>query len=128
MSLDRAAFVELMDDVVDVWNRGDSRRALARFADDTHYVEPPDEQRYVGRDELWSFFGADDPPPMSLAWNHVIFDEDRQIGAAECTYTGAHTYHGIAPLRIEDDLIADRREYQYASELDREAFSAGNRF
>jgi hypothetical protein len=41
---------------------------------------------------------------------------------------GTRTYHGITPVRLKDDRIADWREYQYPSEMDWEAFSAGNRF
>ncbi|MFN8233982.1 MAG: nuclear transport factor 2 family protein [Actinomycetota bacterium] len=129
MTLDRAAFVAMMDDVADAWMRGDTDRALARFSDDARYVEPPDVQRYVGRDELRVYFGGDDPPPMSLAWHHLVFDEVEQVGAAEYTYRGqGSTSNGVALIRIEDDLIADWREYQARSELDWETFSAGNRF
>ncbi len=129
MTLDRAAFVALMDDVADAWNRGDSRRALERFTEDARYVEPPDVQRYVGHDELWTYFGGDDPPPMSLTWHHLVFDEADQLGAAEYTYAGeGSTYHGIALVRIEGDRIADWREYQVRSDLDWERFAAGNRF
>lgn len=129
MTLDRAAFVAMMDDVADAWMRGDTDRALARFSDDARYVEPPDVQRYVGRDELRVYFGGDDPPPMSLTWHHLVFDDVEQVGAAEYTYRGqGSTFHGVALIRIEDDLIADWREYQARSELDWETFSAGNRF
>ena len=129
MTLDRAAFVALMDDVADAWVQGNTLRALARFADDAHYVEPPDVQRYVGREELRAYFGGDDPPPMSLTWHHLVFDEGEQLGAAEYTYRGqGSTYHGIALVRIEEDRIADWREYQVRSDLDWERFSAGNRF
>lgn len=129
MTLDRAAFVALMDDVADAWIRGDTDRALARFTDDARYVEPPDVQRYAGRDELRAYFGGVDPPPMALTWHHLIFDEAEQIGAAEYSYAGeASTYHGVALVRIEDGRIADWREYQVRSDLDWERFSAGNRF
>jgi hypothetical protein len=40
---------------------------------------------------------------------------------------GTRTSHGITLVRLKDDRIADWREYQYPSELDWEAFSAGNR-
>jgi hypothetical protein len=126
--MDRPGFVSLMDALADAWNSGDSRTALDLFTDDAHYVEPPDEQRYEGREELLEFFGADDPPPMSLVWHHVVFDPELQIGVAEYTYRGEGTYHGIALVRLEGDRIADWREYQYPSDLDWEAFSAGNRF
>jgi hypothetical protein len=71
---------------------------------------------------------ADDPPPMSLAWHHIVFDSEQQLGAAEYTYRAARTYHGITLVRLESDRIADSRENQYPSDLDWEAFSAGNRF
>jgi hypothetical protein len=122
VTLDRAAFVALMDDLADAWMRGDTERALARFTDDARYVEPPDVQRYVGRDELRTYFGGDDPPSMSLAWHHLVFDDAEQVGAAEYTYVGDSTYHGIALVRLEGDRIADR------SDLDWARFAAGNRF
>ena len=118
----------MMGTLADAWNAGDSRTALALFAEDARYVEPPDEQRYEGHEELFEFFGRDDPPPMSLLWHHVVFDPEQQIGAAEYTYRGTRTYHGITLVRLKHDRIADWREYQYPSELDWEAFSAGNRF
>ena len=43
-------------------------------------MEPPDEQRYEGRDELFEFFGGDDPPPMDLAWQHLVVDGDTGVG------------------------------------------------
>ena len=128
MPVDREGFVELMEAIADAWVRGDARAALARFTDDARYIEPPNEQRYEGRDELFVFFGGDDPPAMSLAWHHLVFDPELQIGACEYTYTGTSTYHGVALVRLEGDRIADWREYQYRSELPWETFSAGNRF
>jgi hypothetical protein len=126
--VDRDGFTTMMTGLADAWNTGDSRAALDLFAEDAHYVEPPDEQHYEGRTQLFEFFGKDDPPPMSLAWHHLVFDPEQQIGAAEYTYRGTRTYHGITLVRLEDDLIADWREYQYPSDLEWEAFSAGNRF
>jgi len=46
--VDHDAFVRLMQTIADGWNTGDTERALASFADDAVYVEPPDEQRYRG--------------------------------------------------------------------------------
>jgi hypothetical protein len=126
--LNREGFASLLVTLADAWNMGDSRTALDLFTDDAHYVEPPDEQRYEGREQLLEFFGADEPPPMSLMWHHIVFDPEQQIGAAEYTYRGTRTYHGITLVRLESDRIADWREYQYPSDLDWEAFSAGNRF
>ena len=126
--MDREGFASLMGTLADAWNAGDSLTALDLFTDDARYVEPPAEQLYEGREQLFEFFGADDPPPMSLVWHHIVFDAEQQIGAAEYTYAGSRTYHGIALVRLENGKIADWREYQYPSEMDWEAFSAGNRF
>jgi hypothetical protein len=128
VTLDRAAFVALMDDLADAWIQGDTPRALARFTNDARYVEPPGVQRYAGHGELRAYFGGDDPPPMSLTWHHLVFDEDEQLGAAEYTYVGGSTFHGVALLRLEGDRIADWREYQVRSDLPWERFAAGNRF
>ncbi|MGZ5212788.1 MAG: nuclear transport factor 2 family protein [Actinomycetota bacterium] len=117
-----------MKALADAWNLGDSQAALDLFTDDAHYVVPPDEQHYEGREQLFEFFGTDDPPPMSLVWHHVVFGPEQPLGAAENTYRGSRTYQGITLVRLENDRIADRREYQYPSELDWEASSAGNRF
>lgn len=57
--MDRLDFVNLMETLAGCWNAGDSRRALELFTDDAVYMEPPDSQRYVGREELWEFFGRD---------------------------------------------------------------------
>ena len=126
--MDRDGFTTMMRDLANAWNAGDSRAALELFAEDAHYVEPPEEQHYEGRSQLFEFFGKDDPPPMALTWHHLVFDPEQQIGAAEYTYRGTRTFHGITLVRLEDDLIADWREYQYPSGLEWEAFSAGNRF
>jgi hypothetical protein len=126
--MDRKGFVSLLGALADAWNAGESRTALDLFTDDAHYVEPPHEQHYEGHEQLFEFFGADEPSPMSLVWHHAVFDPEQQIGAAEYTYRGTRTYHGITLVRLENDRIADWREYQYPSELDWEAFSSGNRF
>lgn len=118
----------LMEAIADAWVRGETRAALDRFTEDARYVEPPDAQRYAGRDELFAFFGGDDPPAMTMTWHHLVFDPEQQLGAGEYTFTGTRTYHGIALVRLEGDRIADWREYQYRSELPWETFSAGNRF
>ena len=57
LSVDRDGFASMMAALADAWNAGDSRTALALFADDAHYVEPPDEQRYEGHEQLFEFFG-----------------------------------------------------------------------
>jgi hypothetical protein len=46
----------MMGTLADAWNAGDSRTALALFADDAHYVEPPEYQYPSELD--WEAFSA----------------------------------------------------------------------
>jgi ketosteroid isomerase-like protein len=124
--MDHDAFVTLMQAIADAWNAGDTNRALACFADDAVYVEPPDEQRYEGRDELFDFFGRDHPPPMSMAWHHLVVDGD--IGVGEYTFRGNRQYHGLVIVQLRDGMIARWREYQTESPLSWDEFVGRSRF
>jgi ketosteroid isomerase-like protein len=124
--MDHDAFVTLMRTIADAWNDGDTNRALSCFADDAVYMEPPDEQRYEGHDELFAFFGGDDPPPMSMAWHHLAVDGD--VGVGEYTYRGNRQYHGLVIVQLRDGLIARWREYQRESPLPWEDFVGPSRF
>ena len=126
--MDGSAFRQLLETIAGAWNEGDTATALACFTDDARYTEPPDTQHYEGRQELFEFFGGDDPPPMRMAWHTILFDRDEQMGAAEYTYSGTNTYHGVVVIRLRDDLIANWREYQVRSDLDWNAFTALNPF
>jgi hypothetical protein len=127
-TVDGAGFRGLLETIAQAWNEGDTATALACFTDDARYTEPPDTQHYEGRQELFEFFGGDDPPPMWMAWHTIVFDRDQQTGAAEYTYTGTNTYHGVVMIRLRDDLISNWREYQVRSDLDWESFTALNPF
>jgi uncharacterized protein (TIGR02246 family) len=109
----------LLDELADAWNRGDAAAGANCFTEDAVYLEPPDRQYYVGRDQLFSFFGGDQPgeASMSMTWHHVAVDEaaDRVFG--EYTYTGNNTYHGVVVIQLRDGLISSWREYQYRSTL-----------
>jgi hypothetical protein len=126
--VDGDGFRRLLATIATAWIEGDTATALACFTDDARYTEPPDTQHYEGRDALFEFFGGDDPPPMQMAWHTVLFDENEQMGAAEYTYAGTNTYHGVVVIRLRGDRIANWREYQYRSDLDWEAFTALNPF
>jgi hypothetical protein len=127
-AMDARRFRGLLETVAGAWNEGGTARALACFTDDARYTEPPDIQHYEGRDALFAFFGGDDPPPMSMAWHTIVFDEDQQMGAAEYTYRGTNAYHGVVVIRLRDDLIANWREHQQRSNLDWDEFTALNPF
>ena len=124
--MEHRAFVALMQAIADAWNAGDTNRALACFTDDAIYMEPPDEQRYEGREELFGFFGGDDPPPMEMAWHHLVVDGD--IGMGEYTYRGTRQYHGLVIVQVREGVIARWREYQTESALPWEDFIGPSRF
>lgn len=120
------AFCQLLQTVADGWNAGDARMAASCFAEDAVYVEPPNLQRYVRRQQLAEFFGRG--ADFSMTWHRVAFDEEEQAGFGEYTLTvvGEFTLHGIAAVEIEDGLISGWREYQYRSDLPFQEFAAGS--
>jgi hypothetical protein len=63
-----------------------------------------------------------------MLWHTIVFDEAQQLGAGEYTFHGTNTYHGVAMIRLRDDLIANWREYRYRSDLGWEDFTALNPF
>lgn len=119
-------FRRLLQTVADGWNAGDARMAAECFTEDTVYVEPPDHQRYVGRQQLTAFFGRG--VEFSMTWHRIAFDEEEQAGFGEYTLSviGEFTLHGITAVEIGDSLIASWREYQYRSELPFEDFAGGS--
>ncbi len=119
-------FVALMDTIAEAWNVGDTHRALACFTEDAIYMEPPDSQRHEGHDELFEFFGGDDPPPMFMEWHLLLVDGD--VGAGEYTYRGRRQYHGVVVVRLRDGRITHWREYQRPSALSWEEFVGPSRF
>lgn len=128
MRVDAEGFRRLLRAVAEAWNEGDTKAALACFTEDAKYTEPPDAQHYAGRQALNEFFGGEDPPSMRMLWHTIVFDEAQQLGAGEYTFHATNTYHGVAMIRLRDDLIANWREYQHRSDLGWEDFTALNPF
>ena len=123
-------FEQLMQTVANGWNTGNARNAADSFNEDAIYIEPPDKQLYRGRAELYEFFGGDAGTdiPMKMAWHHLAFNEEEQVGFGEYTFQMHGRYHGIVVVKIEAGLIQHWREYQYRSELDWEQFTSQNPF
>ena len=125
--IDATAFRRLVERVATGWETGDVDGALAAFAPDAIYMEPPDIQLYVGHDELRRYFAAVSAGTlMRLA--HVSFDEATQTGAAEYTFASgpedADADHGVAIIEVRDGRIASWREYQVKGPADAERFLA----
>src|SRR3954454_7053329 len=81
-------FRQLLEAAATGWSTGDVTLATGCFAPDAIYTEPPQRRYFRGRDDLFYSFGGEDPPPMSLCWHHVLFDEAAGIGAGEYTFDG----------------------------------------
>lgn len=124
--LDDRQFRELLARVADGWSTGNPRQAAEAFAEDAVYIEPPDRQRYVGREELYAFFhgGGAEPRPMRMTWHAIAFDAERQAGFGEYTFQRPGLQlHGIVAVALVDGKIAGWREYQYRSDRPFEDFA-----
>jgi hypothetical protein len=98
--MDRPGIDGLMRTLARAWSTGDARTAADCFTDDIVYVEPPDRQRYVGRDAVFELSGGDDPPAMSMTWHHLAFDPEQQIGFGEYTFRGRASTTGSWSCRF----------------------------
>jgi hypothetical protein len=129
-NLSQQEFIGLLQRLADGWNQGNAEQASSCFTQDALYTEPPDKQYYAGRDALYQFFGGANgrAGEMNMVWHHILFDETKQIGAGEFTFTYGDTVHGITMIKVRDGLISNWREYWYASELLWEEFIKLNSF
>jgi hypothetical protein len=123
-------FSKLMNTVAEGWNEGSARKAADCYTEDAVYTEPPDKQVYVGRQELYEFFGGDKKPerPMKMVWHHLAFDEASQVGFGEYTFQMNNRYHGIVVVKITRGKISNWREYQYKSDMEWKNFIGKNQF
>jgi uncharacterized protein (TIGR02246 family) len=124
--LTTSQFEQLMHRVADAWNANDARMAASYFTEDATYSAPGDSHVRCGRQALYEFFVR--PRPMHMEWHHLVFDEARQIGAGEYTFTYDIRTHGVAMVRLVDGRIANWREYEIASPLPWEQLVGENRF
>lgn len=110
-------FKKLMQTVADGWNSYDPKKSVACFTSDVVYMEPPDKQLVIGKDNLFKYF--DNPKPMRLVWHHLMFDEESQIGAGEFTFTMKRRQgnHGVVVVEIKNEKIKFWREYYKISDL-----------
>ena len=124
-------FEKLLQKVAFGWNNGDAKSAADCFTENAVYIEPPNEQLYIGREELFEFFGGKEgrAEPMSMAWHHLIFDELKQMGVGEYTfkYKGRIT-HGLVIIQIHKGKISRWREYQYRTNMEWKEFIGESSF
>lgn len=123
-------FARLMQTIADGWNEGDARKAADCFTESAIYTEPPDKQLYRGREALYRFFGGGQgrKQEMKMDWHHLIFDEQRQVGAGEFTFEYGGRVHGMVMIKVSGGKVSNWREYWYESNLAWEDFIGENRF
>ena len=124
-------FKEILMSVSNGWKRNDARTAANSFTLDAVYIEPPNQQLYQGRKEIFEFFGGEfgRKNPMSMTWHHIVFDQKDQIGMGEYTFEyNGRLSHGIVIIQISEGKIRRWREYQYRSKSQWEHFVGPSQF
>ena len=122
----RDEFEALIQRLADAWGAQDTERAVACFTDDAVYIQPPDEQLVVGRDQLRAYFEPLEPGTY-LRLDNVWFDEGRQRGAVEFTFGEGDQEpvdHGVTIVDVADKRIRAWREYLVKGPADMDRFLA----
>jgi ketosteroid isomerase-like protein len=107
-------YVALMNRLAAAWSTQDTDAGLDCFTEDAVYMEPPDIQIYLGREQLRPYFAALKPGTY-LRFHHLWFDEATQTGAGEYSFGGEGkplADHGVMVVEIRQGKIAFWREYQ----------------
>ncbi len=123
-------FNALMKRLEKAWNSNDAKQAADCFTEDALYSSPPNPRIRRGRTALFEFFGGPKgrPHPMRMEWHHLLFDEEKQIGAGEYTFSYDVRTHGMVIVKILNGRIANWREYEQESSMSWEDFVGPNRF
>jgi ketosteroid isomerase-like protein len=119
-------FRQLLQRLANAWEALDAEAATACFTPDAIYMQPPDEQLFVGHDQLRAYFDPLDPGTY-LRLDNVWFDERGQRGACEFTFGVADREpadHGVAVVDVADGRIRAWREYLVKGPSDQERFVA----
>ena len=107
-------FQALMEKLAHAWSYQDTDLALACFALDATYIEPPDIQFYNGQEQLRPYFAALKPGTF-MHFHNLWFDEAKQVGAGEYSFgmtVKTTADHGVVVVELRDWQIAFWREYQ----------------
>lgn len=116
----------LLQRLANAWEALDADAATACFTPDAIYMQPPDEQLFVGHDQLRAYFDPLDPGTY-LRLDNVWFDEATQRGACEFTFGVADQEpadHGVAVVDVAEGVIRAWREYLVKGPSDQERFVA----
>jgi len=116
-------FEALLQALARGWSEKDYDKVASFYAEDVLYRDPI-RYSFTSRTELLETFFRGEQADESTVWHNVLFDEERQLGAAEYSYQGKHRYHGTVWVQLRGDRIASWREYQHTSDLEWEEFWA----
>ncbi|MCI0432150.1 MAG: nuclear transport factor 2 family protein [Gemmatimonadetes bacterium] len=109
-------FVALLDRLAAALASGDHATAAECFAADVRYRDAM-RMSIDGRDPLREALGAELIAPR-IFWHQVMFDETRQVGAAEYTIQGLSRFHGIATMEVDGESIKRWHSLQHVSDFD----------
>ena len=123
----RAEFAASLETLAQAWADKDYEKAASFFAEDVHYGDPT-RYGFASRADLLRFFQDDDGYPQRTVWHNVVFDEEKQLGAAEYSYEGTHRYHGLVLIKVSGDRFWRWREYQHVSPLEWDDYCAATAF
>lgn len=108
-------FKIMLDLMAKAWTNRNYEVVAAHFAEELFYSDSINYSFY-NRLDLLNFFKDDDGYPQNCIFHNAVFDEKNQKGAAEYTYEGSFCYHGTVWITIQNEKIAEWREYQQISE------------
>lgn len=108
-------FHDLMTRLSAAWEAQNTEAGAACFTPDAVYMEPPDQQLFIGHDQLRLYFGALKPGTV-MRWLHLWFNEDSQTGAGHYIFSSSgaseNAIYGVCVVDIRDERIAFWREFQ----------------
>ena len=123
-------FIEIVNGVSKGWNEENAELSAQYFDDDAVYEEPPKQQFYRGKANIFKFFGGimGRGTPMKMKWHNLAFNEEVQVGFGEYTFARLNQFHGIVVLKFKNGKILKWREYQYKSDLNWTDFTGESEF
>ena len=118
----KAASLFTSDAVCHGWSgQGFGHGASADETDDRGSVGGTDHPSsngplYQGREAIERLFvGRGDGPSVRMAWHHLAFDADAQVGFGEYSLEKFGRCHGVVVVRLRGGLIHHWREYRPAA-------------
>ena len=123
-SIDNKEFENLMNRLANAWATQNTEVAVECFTPDAIYMQPPDEQLYVGHDQLRPFFAALKKGTI-MKFHNIWFDKEMQMGACEFTFGSSESNSGVTGVTIvaiEEGKIKAWREYFISGPIDFDSF------